>query len=178
MRTLASTLLDALAQPVTQPGYLVEILFATPFRVSSRGNINWGGNSWGAFDFKVSGLGVDGSTSSQSGSLTFGNDDHLMSALVLNEGVAGRTIHVWKFSGEAPEDADPINIFSGIGDDVQGNPSQGELTINLTQEGAQTLFCPRRRITADQGFNFLPPAGTLIVWNTETYQLESDSISG
>lgn len=178
MRTLASTLLDALGQPVTQPGYLIEILFATPFRVSSRGSISWGGNSWGAFDVRVQGLGIDGSTSSQTGSLTFGNDDHLMSALVLNEGVAGRPITVWMFSGEEPEDADPVVLFSGIGDDVAGNPTQGQLTINLAQQAAQTLFCPRRRITADQGFNFLPPAGTLIVWNMETFELKSDSISG
>ena len=161
--------------PVTLPGYLVEIDFATPIYLSSRGNLTWNGQSWIAWDVRITGLGIDGAASSQNGNLTLGNTDYTIGALVLQQGAAGQVVKVWKFYGEAPAAADPVLVFAGVADAAAIDPDNGTVTMTLQQEGGITQFSPRTYITYASGFSHIPPSGTVIHWNGDTFTLTAEA---
>ena len=172
MRTLSTPTLTATGLIVTQPGYLVEIAFSTIVRMSSRADVSWNTFTWLASDVSVEGLGADGA-GGQSGGLTIGNLDNVMGALVLNEGVAGRAVKIWKFYEGAIAASDPVAMFSGWADEVEIDA--GQVRITLVAASLQSLFSPRTYITPGNGFNHLPPAGTIINWGGQAYQLERAS---
>ena len=174
-RTISGPLTTAIGLDVVSPGYLIEILFGTPLRLSTRGTLSWNSLTWTTWDARVQGLGIEAGRSSGTGSLVLGNADYSISALVLGEGVANRAVHVWKFYGESPALADPVHVFSGIADDAQIDPTRGIVTIDLVQANARALFAPRFYVTPEMGFSHLPPVGTVINWNDERYVLEAES---
>ena len=173
MRTLTAAVTTATTGPVTAPGYFVEILFSTPLRLSSRGTISWGGNPWTGWDVRPSGLVANAEQSTTRGSLVLGNTDYSIGSLVMNQDIVDRAIRIWKFYGSSPAAADPVEVFSGVGSDFLLDPTQGTCTISLQQAGGRSQFSPRRYITAEQGFSFLPSTGTIIHWNGETFILEA-----
>lgn len=174
-RTISAALTTAIGLDVVAPGYLVEIQFATPLRLSSRGTLSWSGNTWTAWDVRVQGLAADAGGSSASGSLLLGDADYTIAALALSEGVANRPVNVWKFYGDtAPATGDPVQVFAGVGDGVDLEPNRGMVTIRLVQTNARALFAPRFYITPEAGFTYLPAPGTVIDWDGERYVLESE----
>jgi hypothetical protein len=173
-RSLSTPTAAATAADVTLPGYLVEIDFATPVYLSSRNTLPWNGQTWVAWDIAVDQLGTDGTTASQTGSLTLGNTDYTLGAMVLGEGAAGRPVHVWKFYGTAPALADPVLMFYGVADQATIDPDRGTVSITLQQEGGITQFCPRTYINQASGFNHIPPSGTVIHWNGDTFTLTAE----
>ena len=175
MRSPSTPLSDALSAPVTLPGYFTEILLPTSFswRTSSRGYLPWNGNFWAGASFTLSGIDVSSSSSDQKGSITFTDNDNSVASLILNEGIAGASVTIWKFYTDAPADNDPIIIFYGVCDDVSA--SGNTITINLFKEESSTLYCPRQRVSVETGFTALPASGTLIKWNGETYTLQGES---
>src|SRR5574343_79503 len=122
-RTLTAALTTEIGRDVTSPGYLVELGFATPVRLSSRGTMTWYGNTWTTWDVRVRGLAVESNGSTASGSLTLWNGDYTISALVLGEGVANRAVSIWKFYGDsALTTSDPVSVFVGVADDATIDP--------------------------------------------------------
>jgi hypothetical protein len=176
MRTLGSGTSSAINAAVTAPRYLVEILFSSPWRITSSGNvITWNGNTWQPWDVAISGLDLDGQQVAQSGAIKVGDTDNTATALVNGQGVADRRINVWKFYGDAnPAAGDPVQLFAGVGDSVDWATDGSSLTIKLEQGGAMTLFSPRFYLTPANGFDDLPPPGTLISWNGEQIELQSE----
>lgn len=172
MRTLTSAVNTAVTGPVTAPGYFVEILFSTPLRFSSRGTITWNGNTWLAWDVRPAGLSADSDQSTAAGNITLGNSDFSLGIVVLAQGIVDRAINIWKFYGESPATADPVQVFAGVGAEVTLDPTKGIVTIGLQQAGGRSAYSPRRYITAEQGFSFLPAAGQVIPWNGEIYTLQ------
>jgi len=172
-RSLSTTLLTEIAGPVTTPAYFIEILFASPLHLCTRGPLAWNGTLWQDGDVQVDGLEHDGSKSSQTGALVIGNADLAIGALVLQEGVAERPINVWKFYGDAPEPEDAVQIFAGVGDDSAIDTEARTVTINLVLAGGRTLYAPRTYITRERGFSQLPAPGTLVPWNGENFRLEA-----
>ncbi len=171
MRTLSSALNTEVAKTVTSPGYLVEIMFAMPVRLSSRGTLTWNGLNWQAADFRVSGLAWD-AAGEQTGRLDLGNTDLTYSSLVLAEGVAERAIRIWKFYGAAPGASDTVQIFNGVGDEAE--IMHRHVSIGLTTEASGTALSPREFIGQASGFNWVPASGTIIPWAGENYRLERD----
>jgi hypothetical protein len=168
MKTLSSALLTELGLTITRPGHLVEIGFSVPLRLSTLGEISWGGNTWIAADVQVSGIRSDG-TLAQSGSLRFANTFDDFGAAILNEGIADRSIKVYAVYAGAPDDA--VLMFDGVGDEASWD-AQGRVTIRLAQSATHTSFWPRRRINAASGFNHLIAAGTRITIGGQPYILE------
>lgn len=168
MRTLGASLLTELGLTVTRPGYLVEIAFSTPLRLSTMGDVTFNSQAWSAADVQVRGLSADGQ-GGQGGSLLFGNTWDDYGALVLNEGIADRAIQVWACYAGAPGDS--VQIFDGVGDDADWDDA-GRLTIRLAQSAVRSAFWPRTRINAAAGFNHLIPAGSKITVAGQTYILE------
>lgn len=169
MRTLSANTQSEVSQPVTQPGYLVEIFFSVANRLSTRGDITWNGYTWVSSDVRITGLSWDGSAD-QKGTLQLGNTDNAFGSLVLNEGVADRAINIYQFYGAAPAAGDPVFVFSGVGDAAEIYPDK--VSITLTSAASKTLASPRNFITKANGFNHLPAAGVHIPWNGEMYRLE------
>lgn len=169
MRTLSTPTQTEIAKTYTDPGYLVEIAFSTVVRLSSRADVSWNGSTWLASNVRVDGLSSDGQ-GAQTGVLTLGNADNVFGALVLNEGVAGRAIKVWKFYDGATAAADPVQVFSGWGDEAEIGLT--EVRISLVSESLESLSSPRNFINKANGFNHLPPAGTIINWGGQAYRLE------
>lgn len=165
MRLLSAALLAELNLTVTRPGYLVQIDFSTPLYLSTLGNITWNDHSWLAADIKVSGLARNEQGDSR-GTLSLGNMALDYGALVLNEGVADRAIHIWSVWSGVTE---PVEEFSGVGDACD---IAERVSISLAGQGSRSLYSPRRFINASSGFNVLLPRGTKIAIGNQTYILE------
>ncbi|MDD3676526.1 hypothetical protein [Thauera propionica] len=170
MRTLSAATQLATARRITRPLYLIELGFSPAARFSTAGNVAWSGTPWsGGYSVQVTGMSADGS-GTQGGRIRIGNPDGLMGALVLGQGVAGRSVRIWSGDAEALADEDPVLIFDGemsaaeVGDDF--------VTLELSAYGAGTLFAPRRFIGPATGFNQLVPAGAQIRVGNVVYTLE------
>lgn len=171
-RTLTAPLLAALGVDVTAPGFLVELAFSSPVRFSTRGSVQWNGNPWPARGATISGLAYDIGSPQQGGTLRINDPDLAMSALVLLEGMVGRSVNVWKFYGEALADGDPVQIFAGAGDAVTISPSDRSIQVSLVQRGPTQLYAPRRFMTRANGFSILPVAGRIVAFNGVDFTLE------
>lgn len=165
MRTLSASLLAELNLSVTRPGYFVQIDFSTPLRLSTMGDITWGGYTWYGSPVKVSNIQKD-ENGSQSGTLVLGNLSLDYGAIVLNEGVADRAITIYAVWAGVVE---PIMEFYGVGDSAEVGD---DVVISLVSQGTKTLYSPRRFINAASGFMTLLPRGTKIRIGQETITLD------
>ena len=161
-KTLAASIATATGQRVTTPGYLVQIDFSTVLRLSTRGDQSYGGYTWTAGRLGKVDAGEGG------GSIELLNGDLAMSALVLNEGLAGRAVTVWAFYADNPTDVE--QVFAGVAD--ASDIGQAVVRTRLLPEGRNTQYSPRRFINAASGFNTLMPAGTRLTWGGQTFVLE------
>lgn len=168
MRTRTPAQAAAAASTVTTPGYLVEMLFDTPLRLSSRGDQPFGGHTWtGGRLGKVSGLASDG-RGEQSGRIELINSDLAYSALILNEGWAGKGCRVWQFYGDNPADA--TLVLDGVGDVADIDPDGGVVRLAVAGDGLRVF--PGRVIGPGTGFNHLCSPGKKISWGGQTYVIE------
>jgi len=170
MITLTAATEAETQKSITTPAYFVQIDFSSVIRLSSRGDQSWNGEAWaGGRLGKISGLSWDGK-GTQSGSMEIINTDLAYSSLVLNEGVADRTVKIWKFYGDTPATADPVAVFDGVADEADIDADR--VRILLSSSKTKTLHAPRRFIGAATGFNHLAPAGTRISWGGQVFVLE------
>lgn len=164
MRSL-STVTDAATQAtVTTPAYLVEIVWSTIIRLSTRGDQSWGGQAWSGGRLGKVQPGAD------RGRIELINSDLAYSALVLNEGAADIGCRVWAFYGDNPAVDDPVLVFDGVTDGADIAPDR--VTLTLAPERARTLYSPRRFIGPATGFNHLRPSGSRLTWGGQTITLE------
>jgi len=173
-RVLSAGFTAALSAPVTVPGYLVEINFATPFRMCSRATITWNGLTWSRWGVELRGIVTDGAQSAISGSLLMENTDNTLGTLILGEGVADRAIKIWQIYGETPNVIDALFLMQGVGDSASIDINAGTVEVSIMQSGGATLYTPRRYITREEGFQAIPANGTVVQWAGESYVLEGD----
>lgn len=169
MRTLSSALLTELGLSVTRPGFLVQLGFSTTLRLSTMGDISWGGYTWAASDARINGLGQDGSAGN-TGNLVLGNTDLAFGALVLNEGASDVPCAIWACYAGATAGGDPVQVFSGVTDGA--NIDANRVSLALVAQAVTTLYAPRVFINKAAGFNYLAPAGTKVVVGNETFVLD------
>lgn len=170
MLTLSAAAEAAMAARVTKPLYLVEIDFDPVSRFSTFGDVAWNGLDWsGARSVEVSGLSQSGN-GIQSGTVTLGNVDLLIGALVLTQGVASRGVRIWGGDVAALAVGDPVMVFDGVISTPEVDMQR--VTLTLTTEGVRTRMSPRRFIGPSAGFSSLIPAGTQIKFGTTVYTLE------
>lgn len=65
---------------------------------------------------------------------------------------------------------DAVKIFSGVVDDIELD--ERKCTINLAPESTKTQYTPRRYVTKNSGFNYLPQTGLKFTWAGEVFTLE------
>lgn len=172
-RTVSGPTTTASGQLVTRPGYLVEIGFDPFLLLSSRGSVTAMSNYWTGWDVRISGLANDADRPAGGGSMTLGDADQSISAMVLSQGLAGREVTIWRYFAGAVADADPVVVFNGIAGRVSGGMSR-EITVALVARESSTLFSPRRYMTKETGFSALPAAGQVFVFNNEKYVLQPE----
>ena len=176
-RILSDATLVAAGSVVTQPGYLVEMLFNPPFRVSSRGNLSALGNDWVSWGVTLTGIGIGLQDITQTGSMQLSNTGTEISALALGQKFDDIGVNIWAFYGDATNDDDPALIFAGVGGAFTIG-TDGKVTVQLARRGSRTLFSPRHYMTPQQGFNFLPAAGTKVNWGNEIFVMQSADDGG
>jgi hypothetical protein len=166
-RSLSSPSIAALGAIVTQPAYLIQINWSTVSRLTTGATLTWGGYSWLSESVALSGLqwGKDGL---QGATLRLGNNDQRYSALTLNNATAGVSAVVYAYDQAATAAGDPVKVFDGYCGKV--DLDDDSVTIALRTDGA--LTCPRTRVSPANGFNHLPPRGTVIMWGAQRYVLE------
>lgn len=154
---------------ITTPIFIAEIVFATPLRLSSRGEITWNGQTWTANGFRL-----DGPRPAAGGALTgriiLPNFDRAISNLIRTEGTFGKPCRIWQLFGAGPhaiEDAE--QIFDGELDAV---PEMGDwVTVDIHSTGRLQQTSPRL-FFAPPVFNHSPAPGTVIVWEGERIEIQ------
>lgn len=154
---------QALAGPVTQPGYLVELGFSTVLRLSTAGDVTWDGKTWVDADVRVDGLSA-GESGQAAASLTLGNADGAFGVLLMSQTAIDIPVRIWSRSGGSS-----ALEFSGV---IDGAEIGLECRLPLLPVSSVFGTAPRRVIGPSSGFNALIPAGSRIVMGTQTYVLE------
>lgn len=170
-RTLAGTTASGVTAPVLRPGFFVELMLATPLRLSTRGTITWNSLTWTSADVRVSGLSATNATSANTCTVSLGNTGLTVGTAILSEAnISACTAKVWQFYTDAPALGDPVLLFSGYcaGATI---PTKGRITIPCERLGGRTAFCPRTYINEDGGFTYTPIPGQQFFWEGETVRL-------
>jgi hypothetical protein len=162
MKTLTAPTLAEVANTATTPAYLVEMVYSSVLRLSSRGDQSWSGYAW-------TGGRLGKIAVAESGTIDIINSDLAYSALVLNEGAADIGCRVWKFYGDNPAAGDPTLVFDGVIDGADIGASAVRMSLSSRN---RTYYSPRRFIGVATGFNHLSPAGTRVTWGGQTMSLE------
>jgi len=163
MKTLSVATQAETERTQTTPAFLVEIVWSTVIRLSSRGDQSWGGYAWTGGRLGPVRVG-------ESGNIEFINSDLAYSALLLNEGVADVGCRIWTFYGDNPDADDPVLVFDGVLDGAE--IAADRVRATLAPESHRTMFSPRRFIGPGTGFNHLRPAGSKMTWGGQTITLE------
>jgi len=172
-RSISSATLTALAAQMTRPGYLVEIGWSTPSRLSSRGDTNWNSLVWIGVGVGVNNLSWDG-TGEIRGNLSINNGgtQTVPGAFTYNTltyGAADVPIKIWIYDAAAIATSDPVLVFDGVGDTCQVRPEK--VVISFISKRSAVLFSPRQYITKDSGFSIIPASGKTIYWGGQRYVL-------
>jgi len=152
-RSLPTALATAVGQPVTQPGYLIQLDSATPIRLSTRGTVLYDGQ-WFLQGAAVSGL---SQSAASTPTVTIPNDDNSGSALLLGDRLIDVRARIWGYDAGAPDDT--ILLFDGV---IDGASDIGPLTCSI--QLAQTSRARGRYpnlVIAPPLCNYITPAGTV-----------------
>lgn len=167
MRSLSAALAAALGAPVQQPAFLVQVAFATTRRWSSFGTRTWNGQTWTKEAVALDGLAVDALR--LRGTLTLGNADDVLGALVLAEGVQDRAVTVWGYDAAATATEDVVLLAEGVG----AAAAVEEQTVRVAlRDRTEFMQAPRTFVNAAAGFAQLLPAGTVLRINGIDWKLE------
>lgn len=146
----------------------------------------------GVNDFNISGIAWDYS-GAQRGKLDFNDDLNNSWANYILSPTTGGTTALGSLAGQSVEIylyyqgavtittgtsflalADAVPLFIGIVDSTEIT-AEGRVIFNLVTEQLETLNSPRRYIKPGPvatGFNWVPPAGTILTWGNQTIRLE------
>jgi hypothetical protein len=168
MKTISSPLAAALAAPVQQPAWLVEMHFGTVQRWSSMATVTWNGHTWARRDMRVDGLNVQ--PFKVGGSLVLGNEDDGIGTLLLTEGAQDRRIVVYGYdAGGLTGTADVVWLCDAVGSAAQLSETEARIALRHRSEFVQS---PRTYVAPAAGFTQLLPADTVLRINGIDMRLE------
>jgi hypothetical protein len=166
-RDVTSAVATEILKPVTQPGYFIELAFASgTVRHCTFGTTTWNSLTWTGMQVQCDGMDGEG----KQARVSYWDPDATMRTLCIGGGIRNRQIKVWKAQYAALGATDPNMIFYGVGDSVE--MSGGRTTIHCARLNFGVMLAPRRRISAATGFNFLAPAGKVIQWGDAQITLQ------
>jgi len=164
-RTLSATISGAITQSATRPVYLIEMAFATTSRAATWDSaISWNGLAWAASGIEVEDI------SRTAARLTFptGTSDPWL-ALVLNDGVRGRSIKIYEhhYNAAASPQSDATQVFEGIMDVATIDQ---RLAVSCI-ESSQVKSFPAYSVS-EETFTYLLNAGDTINWANKVVTVE------
>ena len=109
----------------------------------------------------------------QKGSVELLNENNAATALVLNNTVQDVPVTIYQVYSLTPTtNTTPVLYSKGVLSGSNIRPEKSVLGV-LTSK-AETDFAPRDFFTIEEGFNWLPPTGTVVTWADEKYVLEGE----
>lgn len=176
MKTRSAAVIAHCALGGVLPGYLVLIEYATPLRWSTMGAVQWPSETapnytWSAADIEISGVMQDGKGLTNA-SISVGNADGVMGALVLSEGAQKIAVTIWEVWGGLTALADGLQIFTGVMNGANFDLAGGRIVFPLEALDDSTSQSPRQYIDSISGYGYLKPGGTVIQWGGEAFVLE------
>lgn len=169
MRTLSPAARNAVNAVVTSPGHLIELAFDTsPARWSDIGTVSLtDGRIYTGVDMKVDGVAFMGDSVPAQFTVTIGNLDNSIGALLLDNDVASVPVLIYGFDARAIDPADLVSL---------GNFSitQARIGIDTASITCAPVFytAPFLRVDASYGFTHATPDGTEIVWGADRIVLQ------
>ncbi len=168
MTVSARTLSDAQAD-VARPLYLLELGFSAVEHLSTRDDVTWNGQTWAANGVSVGRITPATADGAQTAEIILPNDSYAYSAIVLGEGVEGKSLRIWKLYGEPPfASEDAVQVFDGVMD-VARMGHQVRITANSAGRNNEQV---PHLVFAPPVFNHLPVPGTIVWWRGEKVILE------
>lgn len=166
--TVSSALAAALARQNTRPVLFLELGFSSyTTRFCSFQTINWNGSDWLGKNFTIAGLGGDSPPV-----ITIFDNDAGVRTLLLADGIADRPVKIYYGDADTligSPSGDPMLAFSGVGGAAAW--ASGKATIKTLFANAISTLCPRTRMTAETGYNFLAPKGYEFTWGDKVIRL-------
>lgn len=167
-RSLTAYTETEIAKLLTQPYYLIELMFSVPLYYSTLFEQTIDGNYYSSSrKVTIANIHPDMNGDVKRGAITLDNVDNAISVVCLNESPAGLVAKVYKVYGTSPSSADRVLLFSGVMGRAQMNDKT--VKIGLTSKGAETL-CPGLVISKPV-YNWLPAVGTIIKTGNTTITL-------
>lgn len=160
-RDLSANNQSKVTDPVTRPVWLLELLYSTPIRLSSREDVTeYEGKTFEPATMRVE---YNGDTAN----VRFFDQDLKYSPIMVAEG-QGQDAILHKVYGDPPfaDGAAEIYLDGEIG------PSTIDDFINVRLLASGPGVAPRYRATAELGLNHLPASGTEIQTRAGTFILE------
>ncbi len=160
MRTFSSKTESEITNTVTRPVYIIELGYAQPVRICSRGAMVYGG-----FSYSEGILNVD----LKNKKLQIYNENLVYSSVFTSQLTSGISCKIWQLYGDAPfTTGDADQVFDG----ELGGAVIGEwISLNLLPHAV--IYAPRLYATAPT-FNHIPPSGLEISTPYGLYKLESN----
>ena len=169
-RSIPTNVETVLDDQQTQPFHIVKMEFASATSyLSESQQVTFEGNiySEGAIAVRSFTWGPDGT---QAGAIALLNENDAATALVLNNTVQDVPVSIYKVYSTGPStNTDPVLMVKGVMSGSNIQPSQS--IIGVITSSAETEFAPREFYTIAEGFNWLPPTGTVVQWGGEKYVL-------
>lgn len=168
-RTVSSPTTALLDDPVTQPGYLVQLDFdSESLRLSTFGDLAWNSLPWIGANMTVDNFAGDGKKARVA---LWDATAAFRTLCMTGAGIRNRGVTIWKAYFTALAAGDPVQVFAGVGDQV--SISKGKVTIDCARVNSRVMQAPRKRIGPATGFNFLAPPGTIVSWGDVQITLEA-----
>ena len=170
-RTVSVALANELDNPISEPGHLVQVSLTSTLRMSDIGQVTWNALTWLERSFTITGMDWN-SDSELKGTLSVANNDGVIGALVTvpAEKAYLLTVTIYYFARGALGVSDVPLMATMAVDSIQ--VSRDRVIFELTESNTDSRFSPRRRIAPTFGFKFATPAGTVIPWGGEIYEVE------
>jgi len=170
-RVVDSAVLTEITSQHTVPFYIVKIEFATATSfLSETQEVTFETNVYtegaikvGSFRWSPDGV--------QAGSIKLLNENDAATALVLNNLIQDTPVSIYKVYSTGPStNTPPLLVVTGVLSGSRITPE--ESTIGVLTSTADTEHAPRDFFTIEEGFNHLPPTGTVVTWAGEKYVLQ------
>lgn len=165
----------ALVGPVTGTGYFMQIdgVPGGTLRFCDIGSQTFLTFLWSELDFTPSGIMFEvDKPLGQNASVRLSNHDGAITAILQSiTDVAALVFTFRQFArGVAAVDADAPHLATYSVGSIEVGP--GYVTVQLLPLANGYLTAPRKRVTSANGFNSATPAGTVLQWGNQVFELE------
>jgi len=170
-RELPADVLAVVGQQNTQPFHIVKIEFSSGIQyLSEAQSVTFENNTYREGAVKVGSF-VWGPDGRQFGNIGLLNENDVAAALMLSNVIQDIPISIYLvYSTGTSTNTTPVFLISGVlsGSNIGASVS----SVGVLTSKAGTEFAPRDFYTVEEGFNHLPPTGTVVQWAGEKFVLQ------